>query len=150
MQELEAFASSDALPDLWRLTGDTQNQSLLSSLSVRGWRQLRSALDIKEEEGTERLCNRSSCAVAVVAAEKGMFGAQLSKIAEEPSAESGDQIGGTPLSLTDIQSMSMESHSIALSNTDLLEHDADAAALCFVNEWLGSIADSGDYTISAL
>lgn len=95
VQELEAFASSDALPDLWRLTGNTQTQSLLSSLSVRGWRQLRVALDIKEEEGAERLCNRSSCVAAIVAAEKGMFGAQLSKLAEEPSeTESTEQIGG--------------------------------------------------------
>ena len=28
-------------------------------------------------------------------------------------------------------------------STDLLEDDEDAAALGFVNEWLGAIADSG-------
>lgn len=95
VQELEAFASSDALPDLWRLTSEAQTQSLLSSLSARGWRQLRVALDIKEEEGTERMCCRSTCATAVVAAEKAMFGTQLSKVTEEhSSAENADQIGG--------------------------------------------------------
>ena len=84
VQELEGFASSDALPDLWRMTGEAQTLSLLSSLSCRGWRQLTAALDLKEEEGVERLCARVTCAPTIVAAEKAMFGAQLSKFLEEP------------------------------------------------------------------
>ena len=108
-----------------------------------------------------------------------MFGAQLSKLAEEPSeTESTEQIGGTAqkskvqysavqctplkkfLLLTSFpfHRVIMKEHGISqyhptsphttrhhtLTHTDLLEHDADAAALCFVNEWLGSIADSGN------
>ena len=86
VQELEVFATSDALPDLWRLTSESNTSALLSTLSCRGWRYLKAALDLKDEEAVERLCARVSCSAAVVAAEKGMFGAQLSKVVEEPTA----------------------------------------------------------------
>ena len=66
------------------MTGEAQTLSLLSSLSCRGWRQLTAALDLKEDEGTERLCARATCASTIAAAEKAMFGAQLSKFLEEP------------------------------------------------------------------
>lgn len=99
VQELEAFASSDALPDLWRLTSESNTSALLCTLSCRGWRNLKAALDLKEkdEEAVERLCARASCSAAVIAAEKGMFGAQLSRVAEEPTAAAegvADQTGG--------------------------------------------------------
>lgn len=99
VQELEVFATSDALPDLWRLTSESNTSALLSTLSCRGWRNLKAALDLKDkdEEAVERLCARISCSAAVVAAEKGMFGAQLSKVAEEPTAAAdgtADQTGG--------------------------------------------------------
>ena len=99
VQELEVFATSDALPDLWRLTSESNTSALLSTLSCRGWRNLKAALDLKDEEAVERLCARVSCSAAVVAAEKGMFGAQLSKVAEEPTAAAdgaADQTGGEP------------------------------------------------------
>jgi hypothetical protein len=88
VQELEVFATSDALPDLWRLTSESNTSALLSTLSCRGWRNMRLALDLKDkdEEAVERLCARASCSAAVVAAEKGMFGTQLSRVAEEPAA----------------------------------------------------------------
>ena len=44
VQELETFASSDALPDLLCLAGEAQTQTL----AVRGWRHLKTVLDVKE------------------------------------------------------------------------------------------------------
>ena len=41
------------------------------------------ALDIREDEGVDLLCKRVTCATAVVAAEKAMFGTQLSKVMDE-------------------------------------------------------------------
>jgi hypothetical protein len=48
VQELETFASSDALPDLLSLSGGGQTSSLLSTLSARGWRDLKTTLDLKD------------------------------------------------------------------------------------------------------
>jgi hypothetical protein len=97
VQELEVFATSDALPDLWRLTSESNTSALLSTLSCRGWRNMKTALDLKDEEAVERLCARAACSAAVVAVEKGMFGAQLSRVAEEPAAAAdgvADPTGG--------------------------------------------------------
>lgn len=125
VQELETFASSDALPDLLCMTGDAQT----GELAARGWRRIKPLLEEKEApsagsaareaeyEGTDQLCRRSSCGGAVIAAEKALFGMQLSRVVEEPVAAGGEG--------------SAEE-----------EADAEAAALGFVNEWLGAVADS--------
>lgn len=42
VQELEAFAASDALPDLLRVRGETRSLSALSS----GWQALKTVLEI--------------------------------------------------------------------------------------------------------
>lgn len=47
VQELETFASSDALPDLLSLTVGGQTSSL-SNLSARGWKDLKVTLDLKD------------------------------------------------------------------------------------------------------
>lgn len=44
VQELEAFAASDALPDLLRVRGETRTLSALSS----GWQALKAALEIAD------------------------------------------------------------------------------------------------------
>jgi hypothetical protein len=114
VQELEVFATSDALPDLWRLTSESNTNALLSTLSCRGWRNMKIALDLKDEEAVERLCARTSCSAAVVAAEKGMFGAQLSRVAEEPAAAAdgvADPTGGASSFLcVSIPSKSLSAH----------------------------------------
>ena len=94
VQELEAFASSDALSDLMSLSEPSHALTLLTTLSARSWKNLRTALDLKEEEDVESLCKRSLCAAAVTAAEKGMFGTQLSKIIEDQIVENTDNQGG--------------------------------------------------------
>jgi hypothetical protein len=120
VQELETFASSDALPDLLCMMGDAQTVEL----AARGWRRLKGLLEDKDVlgggrevdfEGVDQLCRRSTCGAAVVAAEKLLFGMQLSRVVEDVVAEGG---GEDP------------------------EADAEAAALGFVNEWLGAVADS--------
>ena len=93
VQELEAFASSDALSDLLSLS-DPHTLTLLTTLSARGWKKLSNALEIKEEESIESLCRRSTCATTVIAAEKVMFGVQLSKVVEDPPVEVTGEDGG--------------------------------------------------------
>jgi hypothetical protein len=128
VQELETFASSDALPDLLCLTGDAQTVEL----AARGWRRLRALLDDAKDaaaaaaplvreadyEGVDQLCRRSTCAAAVVVAEKAMFGMQLSRVVEDTAGAATS------------------------AGADEAENDAEAAALSFVNEWLGAVADS--------
>lgn len=99
VQELEAFASSDALSDLMSLSEPSHALTLLTTLSARSWKNLRTALDLKEEEDVESLCKRSLCAAAVTAAEKGMFGTQLSKIIEDQIVENTDNQGGKKAAL---------------------------------------------------
>ena len=94
VQELEAFSSSDALPDLLSLAERSQSLTILTTLSARGWKSLKIALDFREEDEVELLCKRSVCATAVMAAEKGMFGAQLSKVIEDQVVENNDNNGG--------------------------------------------------------
>ena len=53
VQELESFASSDALPDLLHLMGDAQ----ALCLSSRGWRLLKDKLDISKEV----ICDHRLC-----------------------------------------------------------------------------------------
>lgn len=134
MQELENFASSDALPDLLLLSGEAMSLAATS----RGWRTLRDVLDasrevmklngfllyfigltIYQDDGIELLCKRSSCAAATVAAERAMFGASVS-ISEDAQAAVVD------------------------SSADVSPdgQDDEAAAIGFVNDWLGSISDA--------
>ena len=126
VQELETFASSDALPDLLCLTGDTNNLDL----AVRRWRSLKVILDARHDsdEGWDQLCRRASCANAVVTAEKSLFGVQLSRVMED-----------LPTSTTAATTEQIADESVGDETAD---QDAEAAALGFVNEWLGAIADS--------
>ena len=66
VQELEAFSSSDALPDLLSLAERSQSLTILTTLSARGWKSLKIALDFREEDEVELLCKRSVCATAVM------------------------------------------------------------------------------------
>ena len=179
VQELEAFASSDSLSDLLSLS-DPHTLTLLTTLSARGWKKLSNALEIKEEESIESLCRRSTCATTVIAAEKVMFGVQLSKVVEDPPVEVTGEDGGkkqrlffilypsppfpchslhrrllsNPLSIPSLYPSLPSLHPYPLSIpslppslpslSDPLTEDEDAAALVFVNEWLGAIADSGE------
>eukprot|EP01041_Mallomonas_annulata_P008163 gene8163-16780_t len=55
VQELEGFASSDALDDLLQLSGESE------LLVRRCWTSLRRALDLREDDGVDGLCKRHSC-----------------------------------------------------------------------------------------
>ena len=111
VQELELFASSDALPDLLHLSGEAPALAVAS----RGWRRMRTTLELREDDGIDSLCKRPACTAAITVAEKVMFGSVLSRL---------DDLEGGGLSP--------------------LEDPAadDAAAVGFVNEWLGAVADA--------
>ena len=74
VQDLETFASSDALQDLLRLQGlgDAEN------LVARDWKDLALALDLREDEKIDNLSKRVTCINSVVAAEKAILGSAIS------------------------------------------------------------------------
>lgn len=110
VQELELFASSDALPDLLHLSGEAPALAVAS----RGWRRMRTTLELREEDGIDSLCRRPACTAAITVAEKVMFGSVLSRL--------DDLEGG----LSPLEDPAAD----------------DAAAVGFVNEWLGAVADA--------
>lgn len=111
VQELELFASSDALSDLLHLSGEAQALAVAS----KGWKKMRITLELREEDGVDNLCKRPACSSAITVAEKVMFGSVFSKL--------DDLDGGLTDDATD-------------------PSDDEAAAMAFVNEWLGAVSDA--------
>lgn len=109
VQELEIFASSDALPDLLSLSGEAAQLALAS----RGWRLLKENLDISNDEaaGMDMLCKRPSCLAAVSAVETAAFGATVS-LSPEDLAEMGDPSGGRGNSAIMTEELGMHSGSL--------------------------------------
>jgi len=129
VQELELFASSDALPDLLLMMGEAQSLAV----SSKGWKNLRTLLEIREEDGVDNLCRRAPCASAIAVSEKVMFGSVLSRLDDFDS-------GFSTLadSVADQSSSSSNNHNQGGGD----EKDEEALALAFVNEWLGAVADA--------
>ena len=73
VQELETFASTDALPDLLVLSDEAYS---IASAS-RGWMKLKQLLNLKDNDGVEQICKRSTCISAISSAEKS-FGSSSS------------------------------------------------------------------------
>jgi len=123
VQELEAFASSNALPDLLLLKGDAVNLPAQSA----GWAMVKGLLDGKEDS-LEALCKRSSCASLIPVVEGAVFGSPLTSITP---ADCGV-------------------NSAANAYSDPLDGEADTdggrgtshLVLSFVNEWLTALADA--------
>jgi hypothetical protein len=130
VQEFELFANSDTLKDLLYLSGET---SLLTPGSI-GWKKLREFVEaVKEDDGIEQLCKRSSCSSTVATIERSLFGSVISatdEIGDVNDAKSPKLRGGNNI------------ESITLNGGTLSVEDEEAAQLWFVNDWLGAIADA--------
>lgn len=126
VDEIESFALSDALPDLLGLTGEAQS----FAVSSRGWRQIKQQLDLREEEGIEQLCRRSTSTATISSVEKTIFGTSCFSMEDIENEAASATATATAATAT-------ASASITPSSADF-----DAAALGFVNEWLGSISDA--------
>lgn len=87
VQELETFASTDALPDLLVLSDEAYSIAAAS----RGWMKLKNFLNLKENDGMEQICKRSTCIAAISSAEKS-FGSSSSILPEDltDNTEGGD------------------------------------------------------------
>ena len=87
VQELETFASTDALPDLLVLSDEAYSIAAAS----RGWMKLKQILNLKENDGIEQICKRSNCIAAISSAEKS-FGSSSSILPEDfaDNVEGGD------------------------------------------------------------
>lgn len=116
VQELENFASSDALQDLMYVLGSSANLVSVTS----GWKALKGALDLSDET-IDEICRRKSCFNLISAAERLMFGNIVTRL--EDSGEY-DQ------SLEDYQNKKLE------------PSDEDSGVALFVNEWLGASVDA--------
>lgn len=147
VQDLETFASSNALPDLLKLTGLGDTDLLV----VRDWKVLANALDLREVNGScrmyffiwsiyfnswlyylkdekiENLSKRSICINSVIASEKAIFGAAMSNFEGYETAAVATNTQG---------SQSFDSEDVDGSEAKV------ALSMTFVNEWLGAIVDS--------
>jgi hypothetical protein len=87
VQELETFASTDALPDLLVLSDEAYSIAAAS----RGWMKLKQILNLKENDGIEQICKRSNCIAVISSAEKS-FGSSSSILPEDfaDNVEGGD------------------------------------------------------------
>ena len=134
VQELELFASSDALPDLLHLSGEAQALAVAS----RGWRKMRITLDLRGEaqsDGIDNLCKRPSCSSAITVAEKVMFGTVMSKL------EDVDGAGIVGLGLSGGLHTSNTNSGLDGNSSEAAAADEEAA-MAFVNEWLGAVTDA--------
>ena len=99
-----------------------------SSLVSRDWKDLSSALDLREDEKIDNICKRSICINSVSASEKAIFGSLLSNFdGYETSTQSAVPSSSSNISTS--ESTDGDEANVALSMT-------------FVNEYLGAIADS--------
>eukprot|EP01038_Epipyxis_sp_PR26KG_P010065 gene10065-13525_t len=119
--ELEAFASSDALPDLLMLRGEAHALIVRS----RGWQQLKKLFDLKDDEIVEQICKRSSSSSVINILEVSLFGVSSTSVI-------------TDNEYYDSQNPSAHSPYTPVGD----DNDSSAAAVSFANEWLSAIADS--------
>lgn len=134
VQDLESFASSDALTDLVALRGEA---SALICQSA-GWSQIRNQVEILDEKFLSQLTDRASCIKLLIAFER-----ELVQIARAHSIALTSVGNGT---LAELANLERESEAIAepseSSDDGQTQIQDSAKSMQFVNEWLTAISDS--------
>jgi hypothetical protein len=158
VQELEAFAASDALPDLLRVQGEARSLTAQSA----GWQALkallevpdvratgllaavslgcssRSALDINclQDQTLNGLCNKAKSTHPIGAIETTLLG---------PAAAAEALAEREQLALEDFEGEEDGDNAGVLAGSAAAGEEADldnTAVLRFVNEWLSAVADA--------
>lgn len=126
VQDLESFASSDALADLLVLKGESSQLGPNST----GWQIVKEKLEMVDDKAVEQICARASVYKLLSAFERELLqasqsnGIQLSVIMEAIHARTTDS------DLSPLES-------------DMMDPSAEGGqVLVFVNEWLTAIADA--------